>query len=179
MSDAKVWDKESIQALLDREPKAVIRGLRAIAARQTASELATKTTTESNGVGFSYRDAPFLTDMMRQVQAGRTLSPKQFAVTKNMVKRYWRQLAEIANATAVAPPDRLTVAAKATEAALTSFDLGVKKVTERVVEARNERLEGLDCDCENMDGERICDYCMRRNLRVLREALNRAEAGSW
>lgn len=162
------WDKEKIQALLDSKPEAVIRGLRAVAALQTADEAAGAYTRESNGVGFSKHDAPFLTDMLRQLQAGRTLSPKQFAVTKNKVKRYWRQLAEIANAKAAGQPS----------AALESFDAGIRQQTNKVVKARNEILEMLDCTCaenEWYDGEDVCPACKMRD----RNFMSRHVEGSW
>ncbi len=92
-----IWDKENIQSLLDNNPKAVMRAVVAIYKLQTESEQASDRTTEANGVGFGAFDAEFCSDIARKVQRGWTLSPKQLAVTRNKVKRYWRQLAEIAN----------------------------------------------------------------------------------
>ncbi len=95
-----MWDKEKIQTLLDSNPKAVVKGLLTIYNLQTEFEKDCLATVADNGVGFSAFDAQFLTEMAQRVQKGYTLSLKQFAVTKNKVKRYWRQLANIANAKA-------------------------------------------------------------------------------
>lgn len=92
------WNKDSIHALLDSKPQAVVRALIAIYERQTEDEKATHATKLHNGVGFSAFDAEFCTDLAKKAKRGWTLSPKQLAVARNKMKRYWRQLAEIANA---------------------------------------------------------------------------------
>jgi hypothetical protein len=98
-----VHDKESIQALLDRSDRAVIRGLKAIFALQTAEEQQGHHTNENNGVGFSKFDAPFLTDMVKAIDTWGGLTPKQMAVTRNKLRRYHRQLVEIANEGTIKP----------------------------------------------------------------------------
>jgi hypothetical protein len=75
----------------------VIKALHAIHARQTADEQAGGYTNHTNGIGFSKFDAPFLTDMVVKHRRYGSLTPKQMAVTRNKIKRYWRQLVEIAN----------------------------------------------------------------------------------
>lgn len=160
----KVWDKTSIHALLDRNPTAVVKGIRALAARQTADELATHHTSHANGAGFNKHDAPFLTDILRQINAGRGLSEKQLAVCRNKVKRYWRQLAEIANESAQRLSTSVAVEPQhenALEAVASSFDASVRRAGTRALEARDEVLAELECNCENYDGERKCDFCLR------------------
>jgi hypothetical protein len=129
------WTKEQIHGLLDRSPKAVGKALLAIAARQTAAELATHQTTEANGMGFNKFDAEFLTDVARKYRHYGSLTPRQLAVVRNKIKRYWRQLIEVANQSQVAPP-ALQLPSAAIAAA----------VPERVVRAQR-------CVCEFSDGE--------------------------
>lgn len=100
-----MWNKGSIQALLDRSDAAVMRGLVVIYDRQTADEQSSDTTKEANGVGFGAFDAEFCSSLARQVQQRGTLSPKQMAMGRNKIKRYWRQLAEVANLGHVPAPE--------------------------------------------------------------------------
>lgn len=100
-----MWNKESIHSLLDQNPRAVERALVAIWKRQTADEQANLTTKHANGVGFSAFDAEFCSDIAQRLVSGRVsqLSPKQLAVCRNKMKRYWRQLVELADQSAVRP----------------------------------------------------------------------------
>lgn len=91
------WTKERIHAVLDASDRAVERAVVALYNRQTADEQASHTTKEHNGVGFGYADADFCSDIAKKVQRGWSLNPRQIAVTRNKVKRYHRQLVEIAN----------------------------------------------------------------------------------
>ena len=96
----KTWNKKNIQELLDKSDKAVIRALLTIYDFQTNDEKASHTTRLHNNVGFSAYDADFLSDLAENLNSGkyRTLTPKQLAVCRNKMKRYWRQLVEVANA---------------------------------------------------------------------------------
>lgn len=93
----RVWKKEDIHNLLDKNPKAVMRALVAIYNLQTADEQASHTTSHANSVGFSAFDAEFCTDMAQKALKGWNFSEKQLAVTRNKMKRYHRQLVMIAN----------------------------------------------------------------------------------
>lgn len=82
----------------------LLRGLKAIYARQTADEKQSKSTLNDNGIGFSSTDARFLTSLALQViafEAGRSqwsepLSPKQFVLLRIKMRKYAMQLARIA-----------------------------------------------------------------------------------
>lgn len=91
------WTKERIHKLLDSNSKAVERAIVAIYKRQTGDEMAGHTTRHTNGVGFSQYDASFLSSLAEQVIKGRWLSDRQLAVGRNKIKRYHRQLCELAN----------------------------------------------------------------------------------
>jgi hypothetical protein len=86
-----------VQELLDKNDQAVIRAMHAIQDRQTADEQAGHTTRHTNGVGWSKFDAEWMSEMIIGYRRWGRLTPKQMAITRNKVKRYWRQLCEIAN----------------------------------------------------------------------------------
>ena len=101
-----MWDKEKIHKLLDNNPKAVMRALVAIYNLQTEDEKVSHTTRLRNDVGFSAFDAEFCTDLAKRVKNGYTLSAKQLAVARNKMKRYHRQLCDIANANDAQKPQQ-------------------------------------------------------------------------
>lgn len=92
------WNKASIHALLDANQKAVQRAIVAIYNAQTNDEQSSGRTKDHNGVGFGAYDAEFMSSLAVQIKAGKWLTGPQFAIGRNKIKRYWRQLAEIANA---------------------------------------------------------------------------------
>lgn len=139
-----MWNKEKIHALLDANPKAVVRGLLAIYALQTNNERVAGSTHDANGVGFSAYDAPFLSDIADKVRNGWNLSPKQLAITRNKMKHYHRQLAEIANQ---------KEACKA--------------------EAHDATIVQPACHCENYDGEQKCHFCRKQEERETEMAESR------
>lgn len=73
-----------------------IKGLLRIFEFQTASEQATESTNEDNGVGFSGVDAEILTSFAKQISKGRNMSPKQMAIIHKKMPKYARQLMNIA-----------------------------------------------------------------------------------
>lgn len=90
--NGKVWDKESIQNLLKTNDNAVIAALLRIYARQTESEKIDKATEDYNTIGFTGVDAEILSSFVEYYQKWGKLSPKQMAITRNKIKKYWRQL---------------------------------------------------------------------------------------
>lgn len=89
------WNKETIQALLESNPQAVYNGLVQIYRRQTVSEQVSEMTHDRNDIGFSGVDGKILTSFAKFYLKYKYLSPKQFAIAKNKMKKYWRQLMEI------------------------------------------------------------------------------------
>ncbi len=77
-----MWTKEKIHELLDSNPMAVMKALVVIYDRQTETEKEAKSTRQANGIGVP------------------TLSPRQLAIATNKMKRYHRQLCELANSKA-------------------------------------------------------------------------------
>ena len=95
----KVWNKESIQALLARNDLAVQKAIVAIYGRQTRGEQENSWTSHKNGEGFGLFDAKLFSDMAKKILAGGTLEHGQIEYARRKgIYKYWRQLAEIANA---------------------------------------------------------------------------------
>lgn len=87
----KEW-RENLQELLRTNDQAVLRAIWVIYARQTVEEQIYGVSTEENGRGFTKIDAQFFTELVVQMQAGRELSPRQMAIARNKIIKYWRQL---------------------------------------------------------------------------------------
>ena len=70
------------------------RGLIRIFENQTADEQASATVSHDNGIGFTGVDAEFLTSLAKQLQSGKTLSPKQMVWVHKKMPKYAKQLVE-------------------------------------------------------------------------------------
>lgn len=93
----KKWTKDEIKEMLERNPKAVTRGLLAIYKNQTMDEQLSQSTHYHNGIGFTGADAEILSSFAEQLKRGRNLSYKQFEMAKKKMVKYAGQLARIAN----------------------------------------------------------------------------------
>lgn len=91
--------KEQIQALIDRDDKAVYRALYQIYQRQTASEQRTEDTKFRNDIGFSAADAKYLTYAAKWMIKHGSLNDYNLNKVRGRIRRYWKQLAEIAEET--------------------------------------------------------------------------------
>ena len=93
----KKWTKDTIKEMLERNPKAVTKGVLAIYRNQTRDEQSTQSTNHNNGIGFTGADAGILSSFAEQLLNGRNLSTKQFAIAQKKIMKYAGQLARIAN----------------------------------------------------------------------------------
>jgi hypothetical protein len=84
--------KRYFKTRLSTSPRWAINGMLIIYGKQTLSEQATDQTHENNSVGFSGVDAEIMSSFSKQVQSGRTLSPKQMAIVFKKMPKYWEQL---------------------------------------------------------------------------------------
>jgi|SRR5882672_6377335 len=94
----RVWDKKSIQELLEKSDYAVERAILAIYQRQEEDEKQDGVTRKRNGVGFGAFDADYFSTRAVFLLSGQPLTP--YLASRARVRgigRYWRQLAEIAN----------------------------------------------------------------------------------
>ena len=85
--------KAIIQASIDCNDAAVLKALKMIYSKQTATEQAISQTNEDNHVGFSAFDADILSSFARQAMYHGMLSDKQMVLARKKVRRYWKQLA--------------------------------------------------------------------------------------
>lgn len=91
------YSKDFIKERLDENDKWVIRGICAIYNQQTELEKVTQNTQTHNGIGFNKVDASFLSSLAEQAQNKGFLSAKQIMYGRKKIKKYVRQLVEIAN----------------------------------------------------------------------------------
>lgn len=96
-SKTLVWDRDAIFDLLDNNDKAVARAILALYKRQTAAEQSVGNTQEHNSVGFTAFDAPFLSSLAESLpKYNNKLTIRQLAKARPMMKKYWKQLLDIA-----------------------------------------------------------------------------------
>lgn len=88
--------KESLQALLDANDRAVYRAILLIYDRQTEAEKSTMSTVVDNGVGFSGCDAELLSSFATQLQDRGWLTSNQMAFARRKIRKYWKQLWQLA-----------------------------------------------------------------------------------
>ncbi len=93
----KIWTPEDIRALLIKSDRAVERGIVAIYNRQTEDEKEIEETTVHNGIGFSGAHANSGSYFARWILSGRNLSGKHLDKARNLIVKYRKQLANIAN----------------------------------------------------------------------------------
>jgi hypothetical protein len=93
-----MWNKQSILDLLESNDVAVTRAVVAIYNRQTASEQNSEETLEANGIGFNGSDARFLSYCAKYAKDRKTnLSGEHLIKARHKIKKYWKQLVDIAN----------------------------------------------------------------------------------
>lgn len=90
--DERVWDKDSIQKLIDENDKAVCRAIVLVYRNQTHHERDAKRTEEHNGVGFSGYDGEILSSFAEFYLRAGFLTPKQIGIARPKMKRYWKQI---------------------------------------------------------------------------------------
>lgn len=92
--DAKgnIWNKEKIQALLDRNDEAVYRAMLRIYDRQTRTEQAYQATTDWNSVGFTGVDGEIMSSFTEAYKKYGRLTVKQMTIARKKMKKYWKQL---------------------------------------------------------------------------------------
>lgn len=104
--------RETVIAAIETNDSACVNALIKLYARQTTDEQQAERTGHDNGIGFNGTDAPFLSSLAKQAidrrrarAAGEVpahwtdLSPKQIGAARKCLKKYARQLLEIAQDT--------------------------------------------------------------------------------
>jgi len=90
--NGKIWDKESIQLLLDKSDQAVYNGLMRIYNRQTRDEQNYQETRDWNTIGFTGVDGNIMSSYAEFYKKTGFLTPKQLTIARKKMKKYWRQL---------------------------------------------------------------------------------------
>lgn len=90
-TNQKQWE-EYLKSLLQRNDKALTRALTLIYQNQTFEEQNTGILKEKNGRGFTRIDSEFLTSLAIKVKHSQELSPREWAILRNKMPKYWRQL---------------------------------------------------------------------------------------
>lgn len=93
-----MWVKEQIIEMLETNDRAVTRAVIAIYQRQTLDEQASQHTLKSNNVGFNSSDAPYLSYCAKYAMEKEVmLSGKHLEKSRTRIRKYWKQLLDIAN----------------------------------------------------------------------------------
>ena len=87
--------KEYIQNLIKTNDQAYCRGMVVIYRLQTEEEKSIRETTVNNGVGFGTIDADIMTSVAEKIIAGETLTLSEVFITRNKLKKYWKQLMRV------------------------------------------------------------------------------------
>ena len=96
---------ETIRTKLATDDLWVYRGIVAIYHCQTTDEKSTQSTSIDNGMGFNGVDAPFGSSLAVQYLERGSLSTKQTACARKMIRKYAGQLLRIAQAKQTAQND--------------------------------------------------------------------------
>jgi hypothetical protein len=91
------WTPARVVATFDR-PSNIDRAVLALYREQTADEQADQWTRHVNGRGFNATDAPFLSSLAQWIEKRGSLTVNQRAAALRRVRKYSRQLADLANA---------------------------------------------------------------------------------
>ncbi len=91
------YDIDYIRNLLARNDKAVKRAVIVLSKEQDADEINAGASLRVNGKGFNRYDSPYLTEMAIRIKHGQVLTNEEMIVTRQKVKKYAKQLTQIAN----------------------------------------------------------------------------------
>lgn len=92
----KIWTKEMVQELLERNDEALARAVIQIYQRQTTTEQSSQQTKDHNGIGFTAFDAPFLSAIAVSLPRYQNkFTKRQKDKVRPMMKKYWKQLLQI------------------------------------------------------------------------------------
>jgi hypothetical protein len=92
-----IWTREEVNALLDRNPRAVERGIVRLYIRQEATERSQGQTVKQNGIGFNAFWAQSGTYYARWILSGRQLSGGHLEKARKCCRVHSAQLTAYAN----------------------------------------------------------------------------------
>jgi len=93
----KKQDKHKLQSLIDCATPLELElvWLPRIMRNPTYDELQAGETIRNNGIGLSGVDGTFISDIYKQVIAGKHMSEKQASAARKILRKYWRQYADM------------------------------------------------------------------------------------
>lgn len=94
----KVWTKDEIKSLLEKNDLFVAKSVVKIWERQTTSEKTSQSTEVNNGIGFNGLDAKIMSSFAEYFVTHGRLSAKQLNLARKKIMKYAKQLTSIANA---------------------------------------------------------------------------------
>lgn len=93
----RVWTQDEIRELVQSNDKVLYGAMRKMYECQTADEQMTGTANHRNGVGFNGVDAGIMTSFCEFLNKTGFLTYKQKEIARKKLKKYTRQLTELAN----------------------------------------------------------------------------------
>lgn len=93
----KLWTKDEIKEMLEKDDKAVEKGVLTIFYFQTKDEREKESATRSNGVGFNRIDSEIMSSFAKRLQEGKSLTVKQMEIARKKILKYAGQLVKVAN----------------------------------------------------------------------------------
>jgi len=140
--------------------KIIHKMLEALYARQTSDEQASGATRHDNSIGFSGCDSEFLSDVAAKTAVKRDFfSPKQCAAVAKCLKRYTRQLIEIAEekmrANGIVIPEKVRRSRKAAVQHVAKELPLIPEVEHQIAELRDTDIETFTRDGEMTEEEAL------------------------
>jgi hypothetical protein len=94
-NDVKKKEIETfVKNKLHTDDRWTVKALNLIMSHQLADEQNSEHTIYHNCVGFTGHDAPLLTSFAKQVETRNFLTPKQMAILKKTMPKYWKQIVD-------------------------------------------------------------------------------------
>jgi len=97
MKITKKLIKEYVREKLSNDETWQRHALLRVYEMQTPGEQQCETTDTDNGVGFTGTDGTILTSIGKQLKYKGSISPKQMAIVKKKMKKYWKQVIAISD----------------------------------------------------------------------------------
>ena len=93
----KEWTRQEIEDIININYNMLTKAILLLFERQTKNEQKHWVTNVHNNIGFNHADAKFFSSIASQLKNNKHLTDKQIYVCRKRIKKYGRQLTEIAN----------------------------------------------------------------------------------
>lgn len=96
-TNQKQWEAY-LKALIKKNEGALLKAILIIYDNQTEAEKRAGESVENNGVGFNQFDAITMSEIAQKLKAGQRISPKEIAIARIVMPKYWKQLMRVCKA---------------------------------------------------------------------------------